>query len=149
MKIRLINKRYCIIKIHMLRYISIYICTEWIQLKNVFCYVKLIDQLLFKTRFENSRLTYWRKVINPLYQTLQGQSVAKPGTPMWNILIENTNLNPMVTCSTQYAERSSSGGNTPGDEKLQRQNYPVSESLNPWFKRNGHRHKHTSNSGNY
>ena len=33
-----------------------------------------------------------RQLVNPQHQTPQGQSVAKPGTPLWNILAENLNM---------------------------------------------------------
>ena len=44
--------------------------------------VKLTDQLLFKTRFRKSGLTYRRQVVNPQCQTPQGHLVAKTGTPL-------------------------------------------------------------------
>ena len=51
-------------------------------------YVKPTAQLLFKSRFPKGEPTCRRQVVNPRQQTLQGQSVAKPGTPLQNIQIE-------------------------------------------------------------
>ena len=39
-------------------------------------------QLSFQTWFPKNGPTYRRQVVNPWHQTLQGQSVAKPGTPL-------------------------------------------------------------------
>ena len=36
--------------------------------------------------------TYKRQVVNPRHKTPQGQSVAKPGTPLYNILLEDISL---------------------------------------------------------
>ena len=44
--------------------------------------VKLTNPLSFQTRFPKSGPTHWRQVGNPRHQTPQGQSVAKPGTPL-------------------------------------------------------------------
>ena len=49
-------------------------------------YVKPTAQLLFKSRFPKSGQTYRRQVVNPRHQTPQGQSVAKPETPLQNII---------------------------------------------------------------
>ena len=76
--------------------------------------------------------TYRRQVINPRHQTPQGQSVAKPGTLLLNIRVEDTNLKLMVTCPILYSKGRSRGRNIPGDKQLQNQTYLVSESLNPW-----------------
>ena len=46
----------------------------------------------FKLNFQKSGLTYRGQVVNPRYQTPQGQSVAKPGTPLQNILVGNVNM---------------------------------------------------------
>ena len=32
-------------------------------------------------------------MVNPRHQTPQGQSVAKPGTPLWKILVGNVRMN--------------------------------------------------------
>ena len=81
--------------------------------------------------------TLSRQVVNPPYQTPQGQSVAKPGTPLWNILVENLNMTwrrPKVTCSIQYSKGMPSGGNMQGGAHLQNQSYLVKEGLNVQFK---------------
>ena len=51
-------------------------------------YVKPTAQLLFKIRFSKSGPTCRRQVVNPRHQTPQGQSVAKPETPLQNIQVE-------------------------------------------------------------
>ena len=51
-------------------------------------YVKPTAQLLFKIRFPKDGPTCRRQVVNPRHQTPQGQSVAKPETPMQNIQVE-------------------------------------------------------------
>ena len=51
-------------------------------------YVKPTAQLLFKIRFPKGEPTYRRQVVNPRHQTPQGQSVAKPETPLQNIQVE-------------------------------------------------------------
>ena len=51
-------------------------------------YVKPTAQLLFKIRFPKSGPTCRRQVVNPRYQTPQGQSAAKPETPLQNIQVE-------------------------------------------------------------
>ena len=43
-------------------------------------------------RFPKSGAAYRRKVANPRHQTPQGQSAAKPGTPLQNILVGNVNM---------------------------------------------------------
>ena len=50
--------------------------------KVVFPYVKHTKLLSFLTRFPKSGPTYRGQVVNPRHQTPQGQSVAKPGTPI-------------------------------------------------------------------
>ena len=47
--------------------------------------IKPTVQLLFKIRFPKGGPTCRRQVINPRHQTPQGQSVAKPETPLQNI----------------------------------------------------------------
>ena len=51
-------------------------------------YVKSTAQLLFKIRFPKGGPTYRRQVVNPRHQTTQGQSIAKPETPLQNIQVE-------------------------------------------------------------
>ena len=46
----------------------------------------------FKLDFKKSGPTYRGQVVNPRHQPPQGQSVAKPGTPLWNILVGNVNM---------------------------------------------------------
>ena len=46
-------------------------------------------------------------MVNPRHQTPQGQSVAKPGTLLQNILDGNLNMtqrSPKVTCSGRYSD---------------------------------------------
>ena len=61
-------------------------CDMWIIIKNnekvVLHYVKLTNPISFQTRFPKRGPTYMRQVVNPWHQTLQGQSVAKPGTSL-------------------------------------------------------------------
>ena len=51
-------------------------------------YVKPTAQLVFKIRFPKDGPTCRRQVVNPRHQTSQGQSVAKPETPLQNIQVE-------------------------------------------------------------
>ena len=51
-------------------------------------YVKPTAQLLFENRFPKGGPTCRRQVVNPRHQTPQGQSVAKPETPLQNIEVE-------------------------------------------------------------
>ena len=51
-------------------------------------YVKPTAQLLFRIRFPKGGSTYRRHVVNPRHQTPQGESVAKPETPLQNIPVE-------------------------------------------------------------
>ena len=51
-------------------------------------YVKPTAQLLFKIQFPKGGPTCRRQVVNPRHQTPQGQSVAKPETPLQNIQVE-------------------------------------------------------------
>ena len=48
-------------------------------------YVKPTAQLVFKNRFPEGGPACRRQVVNPRHQTPQGQSVAKPETPLQNI----------------------------------------------------------------
>ena len=50
--------------------------------------VKPTAQLLFKIRFPKGGPTCRRQVANTRHQTPQGQSVAKPETPLQNIQVE-------------------------------------------------------------
>ena len=52
-------------------------------------YVKPTAQLLFESRFLKGGPTCRRQVVNPRHQTPQGQSVAKPETPLQNIQVES------------------------------------------------------------
>ena len=51
-------------------------------------YVKPTAQLLFKIQFPKGEPTCRRQVVKPRHQTPQGQSVAKPETPLQNIQVE-------------------------------------------------------------
>ena len=51
-------------------------------------YVTLAAQLLFKNQFPKGGPTCRRQVINLRHQMPQGQSVAKPETPLQNIQVE-------------------------------------------------------------
>ena len=50
--------------------------------------VKPTAELLFRIRFPKGGPTCRRQVVNPRHQTPQGQSVAKPETPLQNIQVE-------------------------------------------------------------
>ena len=63
-------------------YIIAYVKTQK-KIRFLIHYVKL----LFKIRFPKDRPTCRRQVVNPRHQTPQGQSVAKPETPLQNIYI--------------------------------------------------------------
>ena len=54
--------------------------------------VKQLHPLSFQTRFLKNEPTYRRQVVDPQHQTTQGQSVAEPEAPLWNILVENLNM---------------------------------------------------------
>ena len=70
------------IKIYAIAYVKIQ--------KNIYTihYVKPTAQLLFKSRFPKRGPTWRRQVVNPRHQTPQGQSIAKPETPLQNIQVE-------------------------------------------------------------
>ena len=55
-------------------------------------YVELTNQLSFQARFPKSGPTYRKQVVNTRYQTLHGQSITKPGTPLSKIPKENLNM---------------------------------------------------------
>ena len=69
-------------------YISICQNTHAKKLRYITHYVKPAAQLLFKIRFPKGGPTCRRQVVNPRHQTPQGQSVAKPETPLQNIQVE-------------------------------------------------------------
>ena len=67
-------------------YIIAYVKTQ--KIRFIIHYVKPTAQLLFKIRFPKGGPTRRRQVVNPRHQTPQGQSVAKPETPLQNIQVE-------------------------------------------------------------
>ena len=67
-------------------YIIAYVKTQ--KIRFIIHYIKPTAQLLFKIRFPKGGPTYRRQVVNPRHQTPQGQSVAKPETPLQNIQVE-------------------------------------------------------------
>ena len=67
-------------------YINAYVKTQ--KIRFIIHYVEPTAQLLFKIRFPKGGPTCRRQVVNPRYQSLQGQSVAKPETPLQNIQVE-------------------------------------------------------------
>ena len=69
-------------------YIIAYVKTHKKKERFIIQYVKPTAQLLFKIRFPKGGPTCRRQVVNPRHQTLQGQSVAKPETPLQNIQVE-------------------------------------------------------------
>ena len=58
------------------------------KIRYIIHYVKPTAQLLFKIRIPKGGPTCRRQVVNPRHQTLQGQSVANPETPLQNIQVE-------------------------------------------------------------
>ena len=68
-------------------YIIAYVKTQK-KMRFIVHYVKPTAQLLFKIRFPKGGPTCRRQVVNPRRQTPQGQSVAKPETPLQNIQVE-------------------------------------------------------------
>ena len=69
-------------------YHDIYNCICQNTKKFIIHYVKPTAQLLFRIRFPKGGPTCRRQVVNPRHQTSQGQSVAKPETPLQNIQVE-------------------------------------------------------------
>ena len=67
-------------------YIIAYVNTQ--KIRYIIHYVKPTPQMLFKIRFPKGGPTCRRKVVNPRYQTPQGQSVAKLEPPLQNIQVE-------------------------------------------------------------
>ena len=74
----------------MIRCIKTYIIAyvKTLKIRYIIHYVKPTAQLLFKIRFPKGGPTCKRQVYNPRHQTPQGQSVAKPETPLQNIQVE-------------------------------------------------------------
>ena len=64
------------------------ICQNTKKIRFIIHYVKPTTQLLFRIRFPKGGPTCRRQVVNPRHQTSQGQSVAKPETPLQNIQVE-------------------------------------------------------------
>ena len=58
------------------------------KIRYIIHYVKPTVKLLFKIRFPKGGPACRRPVVNPRHQTPQGQSVAKPETPLQNIQVE-------------------------------------------------------------
>ena len=71
-------------------YVIAYVKTQ--KISYIIHYVKPTAQLLFKIRFPKGGPTCRRQVVNPRHQTPQGQSVAKPETPLQNILVEKLDM---------------------------------------------------------
>ena len=67
-------------------YIIAYVKTQ--KIRFIIHYVKPTAQLLLKIRFPKGGPTCRRQVVNLRHQTPQGQSVAKPETPLQNIQVE-------------------------------------------------------------
>ena len=67
-------------------YIIAYVKTQ--KIRFIIHYVKPTAQLLFRIRVPKGGPTCRRQVVNPRHQTSQGQSVAKPETPLQNIQVE-------------------------------------------------------------
>ena len=64
-------------------YIIAYVKTQ--KIRYIIYNVKPTAQQLFKMRFPKGGPTCRMQVVNPRHQTPQGQSVAKPETPLQNI----------------------------------------------------------------
>ena len=64
------------------------ICQNTKKIRFIIHYVNPTAQLLFRIRFPKGGPTCRRQVVNPRHQTPQGQSVAKPETPLQNIQVE-------------------------------------------------------------
>ena len=82
----------------------------------------------------------------------KGNKLKAWNAAVWYIIKPNRNLtktSPMVTCSIQCSRRKPSGRRISRDEHLQNHNCQVSASLNLWFKRDSHGHKHNNNSRKY
>ena len=72
-------------------YIIAYVKTQK-KIRFIIHYVKPTAQLLFRIRFPKGGPTCRRQVVNPRHQTSQGQSVAKPETPLQNIQVEQQDV---------------------------------------------------------
>ena len=72
-------------------YIVAYVKTPK-KLRFIIHFVKPTAQLLFRIRFPKGGPTCKRQVVNPRHQTSQGQSVAKPETPLHNIQVEELDV---------------------------------------------------------
>ena len=68
-------------------YIIAYVKTQKNKIQYSLCQ-RPTAQLLFRIRFPKGGPTCRRQVVNPRHQTPQGQSVAKPETPLQNIQVE-------------------------------------------------------------
>ena len=64
------------------------ICQNTKRWRYTIQYVRPTAQLVFKNQFPNGGPTCKRQVVNPRRQTSQGQSIAKPETPLQNIQVE-------------------------------------------------------------
>ena len=84
-------------------------------------YVKPTAQLLFKSWFPKGGPTCRRQVVNPWHQTPQGQSVAKPETPLQKLDVTWTD--PMAPCWIRYLVRNSRGKNILGDCRMHQSIY--------------------------
>ena len=68
-------------------YIIAYVKTQK-NIRYIIHYVKPTAQLLFTIQFLKGGPPCWRQVVKSRHQTRQGQSVAKPETPLQNIQVE-------------------------------------------------------------
>ena len=60
--------------------------------QNTTKYTKPTAQLVFKNQFPKGGPTCRRQVVNPRHQTSQGQSDAKPETPLQNIQVQQLDV---------------------------------------------------------
>ena len=58
----------------------------------VILYVKLTNPLSFQIRFPKILQIYRGQVANPWHQIPHGHSIAKPRTPLQNIIVGNLNM---------------------------------------------------------
>ena len=70
---------------YIIAYVKIQIKWKW---RYTIQYVKPTAQPVFKNRFPKDGPTCRRQAVNPRHQTSQGQSIAKPETPLQNIQVE-------------------------------------------------------------
>ena len=75
------------------------ICRNTKKWRYTIQYVKPTAQLVFNNRFPKGGQTGRRQVVNPRHQTSQGQSVAKPETPLQN---KQINLRTRFSVCTLY-----------------------------------------------